>query len=186
MRQKTFNIGRQGTARRGMTMIEVLIASAIMVLASSVAMSSFIFVARSSKAIRSSAFMASDSLHVQRALKAYATTAERFVLANGNVLQIIQGNGTESRFTYVSSADGNMIIWDPVYGSTTDREIMIRNVKPINGSTPVFALENGSRAVRLRFRIGDRLNNDYDDATTGIGHQSYVVDSLFARRNSAK
>lgn len=171
--------------RRGMTLVEVCIASVIMLLASTVAMSSFIFVARSSKAIRTDAFMARDSLHVQRALKEYATTAERFVLENGTVLEITQKNGTVSRLSYLAVDGSNVILWDPVYGSNADREVMIRNVSPVNQSTPIFALESSSRAVRLRFRIGDRFGSNDNDGHTGIGHQSYVVDSLFSRRNSA-
>ena len=171
--------------RGGFTLIEVVIAAALLAFASTVAMSSFIFVARSSKAIRTQAFMARDSLHVQRALKEYATTAEKFVLESGNVLQISQKNGTQSRLSYITGSDGNnTIIWDPVYGSNADHEVMIDNVTPLNASTQVFAVENTSRAVRLRFRIGDRFGN-HADGHTGVGYQSYVVDSLFARRNSA-
>ena len=110
-----------------------------MVLAGSVAMSTFIFAARSNKAIRSQAFMARDSLHVQRALKQYATSAQKFVLASGNVLQIFQTDGSESRMTYTASANGNVILWDPVYGSSSDHEVMIEHVFPINTATPVFS-----------------------------------------------
>lgn len=195
-----FRFLRPTSCLGGFTLTELMISVSLLTLVSSVAMGAFIYTMRAAKAQRTTLLLADQSLQFQRKVKERATSAERFVL--DQTLHIFQPDGTESELEFIdqddnlNTIDNNFLRWDPDVDTGGDEEILIDYVTPLfetdedghEVQLPFFELQSGDLALRVRFRIGDRQNPTIstDDAVTGHGFQSYVVDTVFTPRNSVQ
>lgn len=172
-------------ARRGLTLIELIISMVIMVWATTLTVSALTYTMRANKATRTQLFLAKESLRFQRIMKQYATTAEKFVIDQGRTLHIFQPDGTESEMTY-NDAD-NTILWVPDVNNPNNNSVLLDMLRPIDADTPIFFQPSTVSGLRVRFRLADRsVGNIEDDAITGRGFQTYVVDSVFSPRNSVE
>jgi len=182
----------RGARRAAFTLVEVVIAATIMTLTVSVAVGVFSYALRIAKAQRTNLLMAEDSLNLQRILKEKVTSAQKFVIDQGRTLHIIQPDGGESVLQYIDADDNpetlvnNRLVWDPDSTTEGDETTLIRNISPMD-DFPVFDQPPGNAALRVRLRLGDRsVNSASEDAVSGYGYQTFVVDSSFTPRNSVQ
>lgn len=179
-------------------MMEVLIASAILMFCVTIAMSTLIYALRIQKSQRSMLRYIDQSNTFQRLMKQYAVAAQQYTTNNGATLIIEQTSEAKSQMAY-SNGDGddttlsdNTITWTPDTASPTQKTIVMRGVYPFDAATPIFALESapvtsvpGGKVLHVRMRMGDHSTvTNKDQGYTGLGYQSNTIDSYFTPRNS--
>lgn len=173
----------QRRCRGAFTLMELMFAIVIMGWATGMTISAMSYTLRINKATRTQLYLAKDSLHFQRLMKQYATTAEKFVIDQGRTLHIFQPDGTQSQMTYEDAT--NLLYWVPDVTNPGNQTVMLEMIRPLDAATPIFFQPSTVSGLRVRFRLADRTSgNTADDAVTGQGFQTYVVDSVFSPRNS--
>lgn len=190
---------RQSRGRRAFTLVEINIASVILMLSATMAMSAIIYAVRITKAQRTTLSFISQTTELERIMKQYANSAAQFVTDNGNTLVIVQPDGTRSQMSF-SDGDGdqttlsnNVMNWDPNTNASGGERSIVRNLYPIDANTPIFALVAasadsvpGGYILRIRFRMGDHAAvTAKDQGYTGLAYQAYIYDGLFTPRNTA-
>jgi type II secretory pathway pseudopilin PulG len=184
---------------RAFTLVEICIASVILLLGATMSMSAFLYASRITKAQRTTLGFISQTNEVERILKEYANSASQFISNNGNTLTIVQPNGVQGQMNFVNpdgdltTLNDNALNWDPNITVSGDSRVIARNLYPIDANTPIFTLVAASTdavpggfVLRVRFRMGDHASvTAKDQGYTGIGYQGYIYDSIFTPRNTS-
>lgn len=178
--------------RRGYTLVEIVIAASLLVLASSMAMGTLVYTQRVAKSQHSMLRLGEDCIHFQRLLKQHATAAEKFVVNQGKTLEIVQPDGTKGMMVYYDG-DGNndtladnYIEWDPDVSSAGDRKIVIERISPLPGVAIFEQPATNTAVIRINFRMGDRsANYNHDNDVSGAGMQAFVMSQVYTARNNA-
>jgi len=193
--------GRQA----GFTILEALIAAVLLVILSVITVQGMILHARSSKAnITQSQFAEQARRLVDlisiNALDATSLEVENGGAGNGSVLTIQKPSSANpavlitNQFEYVDTDNNantianNMILHRTADAPGQTGKVIARLVSRLPGNTPVFQVVPGTDRplVHTRLRIGDRFataaspntaNYNADNAQTGRGYQSFVVDA---------
>lgn len=194
-----FRFARTRNATSGFSLIEVIFASAIMVMTMSLTTAAMMYTLRSNKAQRTTLQQVNEIQSLQRTIRQFASSANNFITNNGNILNIIQPDKSEATLTFLENGTGtadNTLMWDPDTSVDGNEQIIARGVQRLtdaNGNTvPFFTQPNGSRSLRVRFAMGDVARSStssaykHENAHTGIGYQGFQFDSLFAARNSTE
>lgn len=183
---------------RGTTILEVVIASALMLTLSVMVMSAMIYYMRALSVLRARADLAEQSRNVQRELVYSAASATSLAVGDsGNRLTFTFPTGSDLGTTrviqYTDGDNNNNTIGDNMLRDTTDatNPIIIANqiariINPATGNPiPVFVRPAAGTQVEISLRFGDTINqpDSASDAFTGPGFQTYAMRTGIVARN---
>jgi type II secretory pathway pseudopilin PulG len=187
--------------RRGFTMLEIMIASTIMILVLGMISAGYLKMLQVERSNDRVMTYASEALQLKRLLRQHASAARQIVSPDGRSARIIARNGVTAEVRY-EDGDGdwrtigdNRIVFfaDISVGDLDDpatpRDLVIRFVSPTgNGANPIFnkLTANAFSPLEVEFTIGDYA---FDPAApchriTGPGYQSYFFRARTSPRNT--
>lgn len=196
---------RISRTRRGLTLTEVTMASAIMALIVAALMSLFITILRQERSNLTMLRMGYEATALHRDLRRVAAQGADITQV-GNVVEFTHSvTGVRSRLEVVNEDDDwdtiadNYIIFIPDVDNPDDARRVIQWISPLydesDNQIPIFQRLPGSPApLAVNFRVGDRsgprerserakdADARADDAFTGPGLQSYVFRTVFTPR----
>lgn len=203
--QTTVRLPSPRRHRRGLTLTEITMASAIMAVITAALMSLFLIILRQERANITMLRMGYEATALHRDLRRVAAQGADITQV-GNVVEFTNSvTGVRSRLEVVSE-DGNWdtigdnyIIFIPDLEDPDNARRVIQWISPLyddaGNTIPIFQRLPGSPApLAVNFRVGDRsgprARNEraqdedarVDDALTGPGLQSYVFRTVFTPR----
>jgi len=181
--------------RRAVTLIEVLVASALMVLLTGIVVVSMIVHARTAYANLNQERVTESARRLIQNISADMADSQSFQVqtgsSNGDTLTILKPDNTFVSYRYVQAASypnsiGENVIVKNLQSSpaVTTGTVICRLVSPV-GKLPVFAKDSQvSTLLNIHARLGDRSNpsTNVDDLWTGRGFQSFLLNTSVARR----
>ncbi|MBX3727852.1 MAG: type II secretion system protein [Candidatus Sumerlaeia bacterium] len=198
--------------RRGMTLVELAIASGLMLMIIVAVMALFIAFMRQERSNVRALQMSYNSAQLHRELRRVASIGAAISTSADSVRFENLGTGTISELRYEdldnnpNTIGDNRILFDPDVDTDGDERVVIRFVSPlvVNGvQQPIFRRMPGTPSpLAVEFRIGDRTGPisrgerttlarqdttagravRADDAWTGAGLQSQVYRGVFMPR----
>lgn len=185
--------------RRGLTLMEVVLASLFLFMISSSMITSMIFAMRMQRSNMQVARMTQISRHFLGRFSDDVRRARLAVVTNsGNTIQVTipnaAGGGERvAQFAYLD-LDGNpLTIQDNVFRYDADVNDannsivdLAKFLSPVSG-TPIFSYTSDERTVFVTIRFGDNNEStqakDATDVFTGPGLQMIVINSRYQHRN---
>ncbi|MCX7015617.1 MAG: hypothetical protein NTW86_24200 [Candidatus Sumerlaeota bacterium] len=183
--------------RRGVTLVETMIASSVMVMMSMAVITAFVYLARVEKGVASQMRVVHQGKSILDALTQEVLDAD--LVLEGKSGDLNQGTRVDITHTgsatvafYIADTDkdlttisDNVLVYDPDIATNGDEQILARMVSPLSGCK-VFECSSATQPLQVRLRIGDASGaaKTETDRTTGPGFQSLVINTSFAVRTT--
>ncbi|MDX2177601.1 MAG: type II secretion system protein [Candidatus Sumerlaeia bacterium] len=175
--------------RRGMTLLEILISSTIMLLVSTIVMTSMVYYLRIMAVLTVRQKMANDARLLESELSFTAATAASFALTTSGTSQRLtmlfpngSVNGVSRGYEYrdgdndPDTIGNNSIVELDANGNVA--RTLATDISPVTNGVAIFAQDPARPNVDINVRFGDRADNPnvagYQNQT-GPGFQTYVL-----------
>lgn len=183
-------------ARRGVTLVELMVSVGILGLLGALGMVMMVFYARSfaglhaQSRIQHSVTLAMQRLNLEMDEAVRVTIGEhgdrlRIVYAQGNLRrELVYIDGDDDPETI---SDNRLVLREFIGGEMTSEQVLLRGVSPV-GETPVFnrLSVTGRDVWEVALRVGDRDRppSPENQSFTGPGFQTHVARFVLTPRNA--